>query len=119
MIPLCCLVTNEAMRTSTHEMTSLIASFDSNGYVRSSAPFLVSTSRPREGFLVVTDMDLQEWGPIWRQVNEEFEWGDLRGIHFLFWDGNHRLKAWLARIYEGVYFKIKIGLLYTVATLKH
>ena len=64
LISLCCLVINEAIKTITHEVTSLIASFDSNGYVRSSAPFLVSTSRLREGFLAVTDMDLQEWAPI-------------------------------------------------------
>ena len=84
-------------------------SFDCHGYVDTSAPFLVSCSRPGSSLCFkVTDLDMQEWGPNWVLQHEAFEnelvgtkWEDLQGKKFLVWDGNHRVKAWMSRIREG------------------
>ena len=52
----------------------------------------------------VTENDVVEWGPVWEEVNKEFEanlspnWEDLRGKKFIVYDGNHHLKIWSSLI---------------------
>lgn len=105
-VPLCRLVAHEAVRFARDDAQWLIPSFDSAAYLETMGHFLVSVGGPRGEFMPVTAANLQEWGPIWRQQNEEFEralgkeWQELKGKKFLVWDGNHRLKTWWKRIKE-------------------
>ena len=65
------------------------------------APFIVSFKNPGHDQQYITPNDLEEWGPMWGEINKEFEenlpqeWEDLRGKKVLVWDGNHRLKTWM------------------------
>lgn len=110
LVPLCRLIPNEAIRTVSSQISIFRDTFDKRPYATTGAPFIVSLLRPgKNEYLEVNDVDLQEWGPTWTQVNDEFErelvdseWMDLKGRKFLVWDGNHRLKAWLPRIREGL-----------------
>ncbi len=105
-VPLCRLVVHEAVRFARDDSEWLISSFDTAAYLETMGHFLVSLGGPQGDIMPVTDTDLQEWGPLWCQKNEEFEkrlgkeWQDLRGRKFLVWDGNHRVKTWCKRIKE-------------------
>lgn len=106
LVPLCRLVAHEAVRFATADATWLIPCFDSAAYLETMGHFLVSLTGPSGGIMPITKQNLEDWGPIWRQKNLEFErslgkdWQDLKGNKFLVWDGNHRLKTWWKRIME-------------------
>lgn len=108
LVPLCRLMTNEAIRTTTASLDGLKESLENNGYCsRGSPPFFVSLRRPGgTEYLRITNMDRTLWGPVWTKISDDFdaalpeEWEDLRGRKFLVWDGNHRVKAWLSMIRE-------------------
>lgn len=110
-IPLCRLVRNPSVRATTGSSNNLAAHFEQYGYVKELGNFLVSVQKFGEPPLHVNDFDLEDWGPLWRSVNEEFEmelqsshdWSHLSGKKFWVWDGNHRLQAWLAKIREGMH----------------
>ncbi|MCO5604415.1 hypothetical protein L7F22_058580 [Adiantum nelumboides] len=103
-VPLCRLVVHEAVSFARDDSEWIISSFDSATYLETMEHFLVSIANSRGDTMPVTSIDLEEWGPLWRQQNIEFEralgkeWQELEGNKFLVWDGNHRLKTWWKRI---------------------
>lgn len=110
-VPLCRLVLNEAIRTVRKNVSDLEAKFETMGYIKELGSFLVSAKKLGEPEMVVSTLDIQEWGPVWQEVNNEFEeevlrssdWQHLSNKKFLVWDGNHRVKAWMSKIKEGKY----------------
>lgn len=103
-IPLCRLMENEAIRAVGPGTEGLVKRFEMSGYSVLGAPFLVSFKKPGHDQHYVSDLDKDEWGPIWREISDDFdnslplEWEDLRAKKFIVWDGNHRLKAWMRLI---------------------
>ena len=101
LVPLCRLVPHEAVRFASDSASWLIPSFDQAAYLENMGTFLVSVAGPSGNAMPVTSQNQEEWGPIWRQKNIEFEkalgkeWQILKGKKFLVWDGNHRLKTWM------------------------
>ncbi|MCO5582542.1 hypothetical protein L7F22_036439 [Adiantum nelumboides] len=104
LVPLCRLVVHEAVRFARDGNEWLISSFDSFAYLETMGHFLVSVEDSRGDVMHVTATDLENWGPLWRQRNDEFErklgkeWQELKNKKFLVWDGNQRLKTWWKRI---------------------
>ena len=100
LVPLCRLVPHEAVRFASDSASWLIPSFDQAAYLENMGTFLVSVAGPSGNAMPVTSQNQDEWGPIWRQKNIEFEkalvkeWQILKGKKFLVWDANHRLKTW-------------------------
>ncbi|MCO5609523.1 hypothetical protein L7F22_063751 [Adiantum nelumboides] len=88
-IPLCRLVVHEAVRFARDDNEWLISSFDSSAYLETMGHFLVSVGDSREDVMHVTTTDLENWGPLWRQRNDEFErklekeWQELKIKKFL------------------------------------
>ena len=78
----------------------LVSRFEQSGYSVLGAPFIVAFKKAGHDQQYVSAFDVQEWGPIWEEINKEFEanlppeWEDLRGKKFIVYDGNHRLKIW-------------------------
>lgn len=107
LVPLCRLVSNEAIRKSSADITWLVSSFDNATYMESMGSFTVSLCGQFGQRMPITPQDLENWGPLWRQVNDAFEadlppeWEDLKGVKFLIWDGNHRYKTWMKRVKDG------------------
>ena len=103
-IPLCRLMENEAIRAVGPGTEGLVKRFEASGYSVFGAPFIVSFKKPGHDQQYVTENDKLEWDPIWRELSDEFdaslppEWADLKEKKFLVWDGNHRLKTWMAMI---------------------
>lgn len=108
-VPLCRLVVNEAIRTVKEDIPEFLNTFRDYGYLRELGIFLVSSKRISQPDLEVTQYDLDQWGPIWREVNDEFEqdlagseeWAHLSNKKFIIWDGNHRAQAWMRQIHQG------------------
>lgn len=108
-VPLCRLVVNESIRLVQKNISDLGYGFRMNGYLKELGTFLVSIKKANEPELEVSDLDLQEWGPIWRSINAGFEeevlrsdeWSHLSNKKFIVWDGNHRVQAWMEKIREG------------------
>lgn len=65
---------NEILKKVTIHVDEFANSFDRHGYLSTSAPFLLSLHHLHGGhFKEVTSVDLEEWGPTWVLVNDEFE----------------------------------------------
>ena len=103
-IPLCRLMENEVIRAVGPGTEGLIARFEKSGYSIFGAPFIVGFKKLGHDQQYVTENDVLEWGPLWEEVNREFEanlppeWEDLQGKKFIVYDGNHRLKIWSSLI---------------------
>ena len=99
-IPLCRLMENEVIRAVGPGTEGLVSRFEKSGYSVLGAPFIVAFKKAGHDQQYVSAFDVQEWGPIWEEINKEFEenlppeWEDLRGKKFVVYDGNHRLKIW-------------------------
>ena len=110
LVPLCRLVAHETVRFARDDTEWLISSFDNASYVETMGHFLVSVRDSRGDTMPVTAADLEDWGPLWRARNDEFEkalgkeWQELKGMKFLVYDGNHRLKTWWKRIKDSKIF---------------
>ena len=77
----------------------LVSQFEKSGYSALGAPFIAAFKKARhDHHQYVSAYDVQEWDPIWEEINKEVEanlvpeWEDLRGKKFIVYDGNHRLK---------------------------
>lgn len=109
LVPLCRLVINESIRTVRENVVALGPMFRDMGYLKELGVFLVSVKRIGEPELEVSRYDLDDWGPVWRDVNSEFEqellrnqeWIHLSNKKFIIWDGNHRVQAWMNMIKQG------------------
>ena len=103
-IPLCRLMENEVIRAVGPGTEGLIARFEKSGYSIFGAPFIVAFKKSGHDQQYVSENDVLEWGPLWEEVNREFEanlppeWEDLQGKKFIVYDGNHRLKIWSSLI---------------------
>ncbi|MCO5590403.1 hypothetical protein L7F22_044373 [Adiantum nelumboides] len=103
-IPLCSLVVHEAVRFARDDNEWLISSFDSFAYLETMGHFLVLVGDSQGDVMHVTSTDLENWGPLWRQRNDDYErklgkeWQELKSKKFLVRNGNHRLKTWWKRI---------------------
>ena len=103
-IPLCRLMENEVICAVGPGTQGLIARFENFGYSVFGAPFIVGFKKPGHDQQFVTENDIVEWGPVWEEVNREFEanlppkWEDLQGKKFGVYDGNHCLKIWSSLI---------------------
>ena len=103
-IPLSKRMKNETICAVGPGTEALAQQFERVGYSVLSAPFIISFKKPGHDQQYVTDEDMLEWGPIWQEINVEFEanlpleWADLKNKKFFVWDGNHRLKTWLHMI---------------------
>ncbi|MCO5575671.1 hypothetical protein L7F22_029475 [Adiantum nelumboides] len=112
-VPLCRLVVHEAVRSARDDNEWLISSFDSSANLETMGHFLMYIGDSRGDVMHVTTTDLENWGPLWRQRNDEFEcklgkeWQELKNKKFLVWDGNHRLKTWWKRIRDKYVNNIK------------
>lgn len=78
-VPLCRLLVNEAIRTIQDNITELGTKFRTMGYLRELGTFFVSLKKAGESEHEVDQYDLEDWGPVWREVNMEFE-EDLRKV---------------------------------------
>ena len=66
------------------------------GYYEPKGSFICSTNLPRYPSIEVTNEITDQWDPLWREINEEFEakikdscWKDLSQKMSYTWDGNH------------------------------
>lgn len=101
-IPLCRLMTMEAVQTlqqaSLHQMKT---DFIRNGYVDKFLEFHISETNAQGQRVSVSDF-IEDWDPLWKAANEEFErecdefveFHELKHMMFWVFDGNHRLNAW-------------------------
>ena len=92
-------------------MGPLSDSFILDGYYEPKGSFVCSIDAPGYPTIEVNDDIINQWDPLWKQANEEFEqeiadtcWKDLSGKMFYTWDGNHRLTSWMAAIKTCMFF---------------
>ncbi|MCO5572482.1 hypothetical protein L7F22_026237 [Adiantum nelumboides] len=88
LVPLCRLVSHEAIRFASDEASWLIPLFDTMAYLETMGSFLVSKEEPSGELMPITTQNLEEWDPIWIQKSAKFdksfgrEW-HLKGQKFL------------------------------------
>jgi hypothetical protein len=105
-IPLCRMVYMPLVRpTLDSDIKRLEAEF-AHGYRAGSNVFYVSICNERGESAIITEEELDTWGPLWHEENELFEarlkanphLAHLQGSKFFICDGNHRFKAWTGYI---------------------
>jgi hypothetical protein len=105
-IPLCRMVCMPLVRpTLDSDIKRLEAEF-AHGYRAGSNVFYVSICNECGESAIITEEELDTWGPLWREENELFEarlkanphLAHLQGSKFFICDGNHRFKAWIGYI---------------------
>ena len=72
-IPLCRLMENEAIWAVGPGTKGLVARFEKSRYNVFSAPFIVAFKKLGHDQQYVSEYDVQEWGPIWEEINKDFE----------------------------------------------
>lgn len=101
-VPLCRLMTMEVVRNiQEDDVEALQEKFYRTGYVASHCEFYL-TVKNREGEIRTVDDFVDQWDPLWKEINEEFErecdkveeFKILKNKMFWVFDGNHRLTAW-------------------------
>lgn len=112
LVPLCRLVGNEAIRSTKDSVMDMEEKFKRAGYRASLGNFLISEQMPSGEIIKVTEEEERSWeDTFWGDINREFDkdlelsesWKHLVGQKLVVWDGNHRLKAWMAQINGGTY----------------
>ena len=104
-IPLCRLIPMPIVRpTLSSDLIALENQF-SRGYEEGARVFYVSISDEESKQVMFSDEEKEEWGPLWNEVNNEFNQrlraGPLAYLvdyKFFVCDGNHRRIAWMNHI---------------------
>ena len=104
-IPLCKLVPMPIVRpTLSFDLTALENQF-SRGYKEGARVFYVSISDEEGMQVMFIDQEKEEWGPLWNEVNNEFNQrlqsrplANLVDYKFFVCDGNHKRIAWMNHI---------------------
>lgn len=66
----------------------MVKRFETAGYSVLGVPFIVSFKKPGHDQQFVSNLDKDEWGPIWRYISNEFdkslpsEWEEERSLLF-------------------------------------
>ena len=101
-IPLCQIIYMPLVRlTLAHDIKRLEAEF-THGYRRGASMFYVSITNEIGKERLVKDVNINNWGPHWTSINNEFEAKLTLDPHlkslcdrmFFICDRNHRFKAW-------------------------
>ncbi|MCO5583522.1 hypothetical protein L7F22_037433 [Adiantum nelumboides] len=106
MVPLCRVISTDAVRLAIGDASWLVPLFDRAGYVPTMGSFTVSLKGRHGETKNVTQEMVERWDPIWQRLNASFEsklvgeWTDLQHKAFFVWDGNHQLKTWMKHIEE-------------------
>ena len=105
-IPLCCLAEMPMVRLTLQSDIARLQEDFVIGYRDGSAVFYVSVTNEQGEKEDVTEYDKQAWGPLWNEVNDQFNESlratpgleHLQNAKFFVCDGNHRLLAWSSYI---------------------